>query len=94
MTKYNVYSFNTTTPDYHELEGILTIEDGKILADFIGPDMQVEVMDFLEEAKPTTFEELIDISSVFNRMFIYEVDKDGNEIRLFDDPEDEDEDDE
>jgi hypothetical protein len=89
MTKYNVYSFNTTTPDYHELEGILTIEDGKILADFIGPDM-----DFLEEAKPTTFEELIDISSVLNRMFIYEVDKDGNEIRLFDDPEDEDEDDE
>tara|TARA_B100000902_G_scaffold154129_2_gene150608 strand:- start:10423 stop:10710 length:288 start_codon:yes stop_codon:yes gene_type:complete len=82
MTKYNIYNFDINATDYHKFQGTLTIEDGKFEADLINPTFQVLFLDALKEKKPKTLEELLTPpNNPFNLQIIYEVDKEGNEIR-------------
>jgi hypothetical protein len=82
MTKYNVYNLDINAPNYHRFEGVVTLEDGKFEADLISPNLQVAFMDSLKEKKPKTLDELLDgPNNPLNLYMIYEVDKEGNEIR-------------
>lgn len=82
MTKYNIYDFDRNATDYHRFQGILTVEDGKFEADLISPILQIAFLDALEEKKPKTYEELLSPpNNPFSLQMVYEVDKEGNEIR-------------